>query len=169
GRHAHRRGDRRPRRPRHRQPAGDLRPGGRGRAAGGQEGPPGAVRDQRGRLGRRGRRLVRREFAEARRVVVKVGSSSLTTVPGGLDLVRLTALVDVLSELRAAGREVVLVSSGAIAAGLAPLGLATWPPLRPRRASANCASCRPTPTRSPGTASPWGRCCSPPTTSPDAA
>src|SRR4051812_34889507 len=84
-------------------------------------------RDQRGRLGRPGRRLVRPEFADARRVVVKVGSSSLTTLPGGLDVERLTALVDVLGALRAAGREVVLVSSGAIAAGLAPLGIAGRP------------------------------------------
>jgi glutamate 5-kinase len=69
----------------------------------------------------------RPEIAGARRVVVKVGSSSLTTLPGGLDTGRLTALVDVLAGLRSAGREVVLVSSGAIAAGLAPLGVATRP------------------------------------------
>jgi glutamate 5-kinase len=69
----------------------------------------------------------RPEIAKAQRVVVKVGSSSLTTLPGGLDLARLTALVDVLGAVRASGREVVLVSSGAIAAGLAPLGLATRP------------------------------------------
>jgi isopentenyl phosphate kinase len=62
-------------------------------------------------------------IADARRVVVKVGSSSLTTLPGGLDIQRLSALVDVLGAARTAGREVVLVSSGAIAAGLAPLGL----------------------------------------------
>ncbi|MCW2684945.1 MAG: proB [Blastococcus sp.] len=66
---------------------------------------------------------VRPEIAGARRVVVKVGSSSLTTVPGGLDPERLSALVDVLGAVRTAGREVVLVSSGAIAAGLAPLRL----------------------------------------------
>ncbi len=66
---------------------------------------------------------VRAEIAGARRVVVKVGSSSLTTLPGGLDTERLSALVDVLGAARTAGREVVLVSSGAIAAGLAPLGL----------------------------------------------
>ncbi len=66
---------------------------------------------------------VRPEIAGARRVVVKVGSSSLTTLPGGLDTDRLSALVDVLGAARAAGREVVLVSSGAIAAGLAPLGI----------------------------------------------
>ncbi len=65
----------------------------------------------------------RPELAGAARVVVKVGSSSLTTLPGGLDRDRLTALVDVLAAVRAQGREVVLVSSGAIAAGLAPLGV----------------------------------------------
>src|SRR3954464_3483821 len=67
--------------------------------------------------------VVRPQIAGARRVVVKVGSSSLTTLPGGLDADRLSALVDVLGGVRAAGREVVLVSSGAIAAGLAPLQL----------------------------------------------
>jgi glutamate 5-kinase len=65
----------------------------------------------------------RPQIAGARRVVVKVGSSSLTTLPGGLDAERLSALVDVLGAVRSAGREVVLVSSGAIAAGLAPLQL----------------------------------------------
>ncbi len=67
--------------------------------------------------------VVRPQIAGARRVVVKVGSSSLTTLPGGLDAGRLSALVDVLGAERTAGREVVLVSSGAIAAGLAPLGI----------------------------------------------
>ncbi|MGY1782650.1 glutamate 5-kinase [Geodermatophilus sp. SYSU D01036] len=65
----------------------------------------------------------RPQVAGASRVVVKVGSSSLTTLPGGLDADRLAALVDVLAAVRAQGREVVLVSSGAIAAGLAPLGV----------------------------------------------
>src|SRR3954470_15345115 len=69
----------------------------------------------------------RPEIAKAQRVVVKVGSSSLTTLPGGLDEGKLSALVDVLGAVRAQGREVVLVSSGAIAAGLAPLGVAGRP------------------------------------------
>jgi glutamate 5-kinase len=60
--------------------------------------------------------------------VVKVGSSSLTSAEGGIDAARLDALVDGLAASRLAGRQVVLVSSGAIAAGLAPLGL----PRRPR-------------------------------------
>ncbi|WP_443072020.1 glutamate 5-kinase [Streptomyces sp. NBC_01477] len=54
--------------------------------------------------------------------MVKVGSSSLTTAAGGLDADRVDALVDVLAKARE-DREIVLVSSGAIAAGLAPLGL----------------------------------------------
>jgi len=61
------------------------------------------------------------------RVVVKVGSSSLTTAAGGLDVERLAALVEALAGAREHGSEVVLVSSGAIAAGLAPLGLRRRP------------------------------------------
>ncbi|WP_326634304.1 MULTISPECIES: glutamate 5-kinase [unclassified Streptomyces] len=63
-------------------------------------------------------------MTEARRIVIKVGSSSLTTAAGGLDADRVDALVDVLAKVRSGGeKEIVLVSSGAIAAGLAPLGL----------------------------------------------
>jgi glutamate 5-kinase len=59
----------------------------------------------------------------ARRVVVKIGSSSLANAHGGLDDAALSSLVDTLAEVRSRGVEVVLVSSGAIAAGLVPLGL----------------------------------------------
>jgi glutamate 5-kinase len=71
--------------------------------------------------------LARKAVASATRVVVKVGSSSLTTAEGGLDPSRLDALVDALAARRAAGSQIVLVSSGAIAAGLAPLGLIRRP------------------------------------------
>jgi glutamate 5-kinase len=70
----------------------------------------------------------RADIAAARRVVVKVGSSSLTTAGGGIDEGRVAALAGVLAARVHAGTQVVLVSSGAIAAGLAPLGL----PRRPR-------------------------------------
>ncbi len=70
---------------------------------------------------------LRQEVTGARRVVVKVGSSSLTTAAGGIDPSTVSRLVDVLAEARRRGTEVVLVSSGAIAAGLAPLGLARRP------------------------------------------
>ena len=70
----------------------------------------------------------RGEVARARRLVVKVGSSSLTDAGGGaLDEERLIALVDVLAKRRLTGQQVVLVSSGAIAAGIAPLGLTKRP------------------------------------------
>jgi len=69
----------------------------------------------------------RRAVASANRIVVKVGSSSLTTAEGGLDPARLDALVDALAARSAAGSQVVLVSSGAIAAGLAPLKLSRRP------------------------------------------
>jgi len=71
---------------------------------------------------------VRQSVTQARRIVVKVGSSSLTTASGGLDAARLSALVEALTGGELAGKQVILVSSGAIAAGLAPLGL----PRRPR-------------------------------------
>ncbi|MDN5750842.1 MAG: glutamate 5-kinase, partial [Pseudonocardia sp.] len=63
----------------------------------------------------------------ARRVVVKVGSSSLTSLSGGIDPTRLDRLVDALAARRETGSQVVLVSSGAIAAGLAPLRLTRRP------------------------------------------
>jgi glutamate 5-kinase len=62
----------------------------------------------------------RQNVRDARRIVVKIGSSSLTTAAGGLDADRVDALVDVL--VKQDGKQIVLVSSGAIAAGLAPLG-----------------------------------------------
>ncbi|MGQ0777292.1 MAG: glutamate 5-kinase [Pseudonocardiales bacterium] len=66
-------------------------------------------------------------MAQARHLVVKVGSSSLTTEQGGLDRARLDTLVDALAARVAVGTHLVLVSSGAIAAGLAPLGLRRRP------------------------------------------
>ncbi len=66
-------------------------------------------------------------LAGAGRIVVKVGSSSLTSVSGGISSNALVGLADVLAARRAAGTEIILVSSGAIAAGLAPLGLARRP------------------------------------------
>ena len=69
----------------------------------------------------------RADVAAARRVVVKVGSSSLTTGDGGIDESRIAALAGVLAGRVRGGSQVVLVSSGAIAAGLAPLGLSRRP------------------------------------------
>jgi glutamate 5-kinase len=75
-----------------------------------------------------GTAVARPDIAAARRVVVKVGSSSLTRRGGAIDDERIAALVRAIAARVAAGGQVLLVSSGAIAAGLAPLGL----PRRPR-------------------------------------
>ncbi|WP_261623550.1 glutamate 5-kinase [Nesterenkonia marinintestina] len=63
------------------------------------------------------------DVVRARRLVVKIGSSSLTTLDGGISVPALERLVDALQVLRARGTDVVLVSSGAVAAGLSPLAL----------------------------------------------
>jgi glutamate 5-kinase len=69
----------------------------------------------------------RADIATAARAVVKVGSSSLTTPDGEIDGDRIAALAAALSARRQDGGQVVLVSSGAIASGLAPLGLSKRP------------------------------------------
>ena len=61
------------------------------------------------------------------RVVVKVGSSSLTRADGGLDLNRIDILAGLIAGMRRRGHDVVLVSSGAVASGLVPLGLSRRP------------------------------------------
>src|SRR3954452_25607061 len=78
----------------------------------------------------------RQDIVGARRVVVKVGSSSLTRRGGAIDDERIAALVTAIAARVAAGGQVLLVSSGAIAAGLAPLGL----PRRPRDLATQQAS-----------------------------
>ena len=78
----------------------------------------------------------RKEVTTARRIVVKIGSSSLTTAAGGIDPAQVRQLVEVLAGVRARGAEVVLVSSGAIAAGLAPLGLKKRPRSLPAQQAA---------------------------------
>ncbi|MFM9376393.1 glutamate 5-kinase [Gordonia sp. VNK21] len=62
-------------------------------------------------------------IAAARSIVVKIGSSALTDLHTGLDMARLDALVDALEARMRAGSDVIVVSSGAIGAGIAPLGL----------------------------------------------
>lgn len=69
----------------------------------------------------------RARVASARRIVVKIGSSSLTNAQGRLDVAALRRFVDVLAEKVQGGAQVVLVTSGAVAAGLGPLELARRP------------------------------------------
>lgn len=71
---------------------------------------------------------LRDTLKDKKRIVVKVGTSTLTHVETGrLNLTRLEILVRELSDLRNQGKEVVLVSSGAIGVGSAALGMSERP------------------------------------------
>ena len=64
---------------------------------------------------------------DAKRIVFKIGSSTLTYDNGRLNLHRMETLVRVLSDLKNGGREIVLVSSGAVSAGRAKIGMTDHP------------------------------------------
>ena len=77
------------------------------------------------------------------RIVVKVGTSTLTHDTGALNLQSMEHLIRVLSDLRGYGHEVILVSSGAIAVGTARLSLPERPKdLRTKQAAAAVGQCR---------------------------
>jgi glutamate 5-kinase len=66
---------------------------------------------------------------DSRRIVVKIGSSSLTTHNGGLDKGRIRFYAAELAGLQQAGYQTLLVTSGAVAAGFSALGYKTRPKL----------------------------------------
>ena len=70
---------------------------------------------------------LREEIAAARRIVVKLGTSSLVNASGELDPAKIDRIVDAIENRIARGSDVIVVSSGAIAAGMAPLGLRARP------------------------------------------
>lgn len=69
----------------------------------------------------------REEIAGARRIVVKIGSSSLTDDEGRVDPKRIDTIADALEARMARGTDVIVVSSGAVACGMGPLELAQRP------------------------------------------
>lgn len=64
---------------------------------------------------------------QAKRIVVKVGTSTLTYENGKVNLRRIESLCKVLSDLQNSGREIILVTSGAIGVGVGKLGLKERP------------------------------------------
>lgn len=76
-----------------------------------------------------------RILPRVRRLVVKVGSSLLSR-PNGLDRERIDALAEEIIRLRSNGREVIVVTSGAVAAGIARLGLRSRPRTIPEKQAA---------------------------------
>ena len=106
------------------------------------------------------RLTTRGSLPSARRIVVKIGSSSLTDDRGGLDQDRIRAIADTAAELAEQGTELVIGPSGP------PWDRWGCPSGRPRsrcsrRRRASARRCWPPPGRapSPGTAGPPGRCC----------
>ncbi|MBQ8176001.1 MAG: glutamate 5-kinase [Oscillospiraceae bacterium] len=64
---------------------------------------------------------------EKKRIVIKVGTSTLTHKTGRLNIRRMERFVKVLADLQNSGREIVLVSSGAIGLGMSKMGLPERP------------------------------------------
>jgi len=77
------------------------------------------------------------------RIVVKVGTSTLTHESGDVNLRSMEHLVRTLADLNGMGHEIILVSSGAIAVGTAKMGLAERPKeLRMKQAAAAVGQCQ---------------------------
>ena len=66
-------------------------------------------------------------ISNCKRIVIKIGTSTLTYPNGSLNLRRIEVLVQTISDFKNAGHEVVVVSSGAVGAGFAKLALSEYP------------------------------------------
>jgi len=75
----------------------------------------------------------RQELVKAKRIVVKVGTSTLTHSTGKLNFFRIEKLVRELSDLANQGKEIILVTSGAVGAGVDRLGLKEKPTTIPEK------------------------------------
>lgn len=78
-------------------------------------------------------------FEKARRIVIKVGSSSLTYDTGMVNIRQIEKLCKILSDIKNSGRQVILVTSGAIPVGASKLGLAAKPTTMPEKQAAAAA------------------------------
>lgn len=79
---------------------------------------------------------------DAKRIVIKVGTSTLTYSTGKTNIRRMKALAEVLSDLQNSGRQIALVTSGAIGIGAVKLGLKSRPKDTPgRQAAATVGQC----------------------------
>ncbi|MGL4849929.1 MAG: glutamate 5-kinase [Clostridium sp.] len=84
----------------------------------------------------------RKEIREAKRIVIKVGTSTLTHGTGNIHLRRIERLAMVISDLMNEGKEVVLVTSGAIGVGTSTLKLKERPQtIREKQAVAAVGQC----------------------------
>ena len=75
----------------------------------------------------------RNDIAGCRRIVIKVGTSTVTHATGKINLHRMERLAREISDISSMGREVVLISSGAVGAGLGKLNRAERPRTLPEK------------------------------------
>ena len=81
-------------------------------------------------------------FAKAKRIVIKIGTSTLTHDTGRINIRRFEGLCKVISDIKNSGRQVILVSSGAVGVGVAKLGLPCRPTDTPgKQAAAAVGQC----------------------------
>ena len=66
-------------------------------------------------------------ISEKKRIVIKLGTSTLTHKTGRLNIRRMENLVKVMADLQNSGKEIVIVSSGAVGLGVGKLGLREKP------------------------------------------
>ena len=76
------------------------------------------------------------DFTKKKRIVIKLGTSTLTHKTGKLNIRRMTSLVQVLSDLHNSGKEILLVSSGAVGMGVGKLNLPEKPKDTPSKQAA---------------------------------
>lgn len=83
-----------------------------------------------------------KNMKDVKRIVVKVGSSTLTHPGGGLNFQKIDQLAMTLSDIKNSGIDVILVSSGAVAAGVAKLQMRARPQLmKEKQAAASVGQC----------------------------
>ena len=70
---------------------------------------------------------MRTDIVNANRIIIKIGTSSLTFPSGKLNLQRIDKLSEVITNLSNSGKEIILVTSGAIGAGVGKLNLKAKP------------------------------------------
>ncbi len=71
--------------------------------------------------------MMRKQITKAKRVVIKVGTSSIAHSNGKLNFKKIRELAEVLTDLANSGKEIILVSSGAIGAGIGRMNLEKRP------------------------------------------
>jgi len=70
---------------------------------------------------------LRENIIKAKRIVIKIGTSSITYDNGNINLKKMEQLARIISDLQSSGKEIVLVSSGAVGAGMGRIGLSERP------------------------------------------